>query len=202
MINKSKFLVLILGGLLISGALAVSAFTEPTALPGGTTSYPPLHLGKGIQVRLGKLGIGDGANQADSNGTNANSLYLLASGAGENVTVRQNATLVGNVWVQKDFVVGGAIRVPGVQACFSGNGGYGGCGSSNFSQLNDYNQNKGIFTVYGQNSNTNLGMGNTCTVTNSSCPSGSILSKFNSSTGVSTCRKINPSSSPKDLGGC
>ncbi len=195
MINKSKFLVFILGGLLISGALVASAFTEPTALPGGTTSYPPLHLGKGIQVRLGRLGIGDGVNQPTQNGTDANSLYLLASGAGENVTVRQNATLVGNVSVQKDFVVGGAIRVPQFEVCYSGNNSSGSCGASS-QHLSDYNQNKPIFTTYGINGNTNIGMGNTCNVTNGSCPIGSIVSKFNSSTGVSTCRYLNPAQNP------
>jgi hypothetical protein len=201
MINKSKFLVFILGGLLISGALVASAFTEPTALPGGTTSYPPLHLGKGIQVRLGRLGIGDSTNIADSAKTSANSLYLEDDGGGDNVTVRQNATLVGNATVLGNFIVGGVLRVPTMTVCHSrvidSWNSYGGCSGYH----SNYTQNHPIFLINAE-ATTNLGMGTCTRVTNSACPTGTILSKFNSSTGVSSCRYINPDRSPTSLTNC
>jgi hypothetical protein len=216
MIKKSKILSLLIIGALFSGALVLSAFTEPSASPSSTNSYVPINLGNEIQVRTGKLGIGDGDDPADTTLTRANTLYLAETFASENTTVRQNANFFGNVTVLGNAIIAGLVRVPEIEVCDTyfndTDDNYGSsvldkCGTSTAQLATTYpkfnNTNDQTFSMrVGLGINTNLGMGNCTQVTNSDCPSGYILSKYNSATTVSSCRRINPSVSPTSLSSC
>lgn len=178
----------------------MSAFTEPTAGPGSTTSYPPVNVGNLKQVRTGSLGIGDGTNEASKNLTEPNSLYVSTVMGLDSLTVNQNATLVGNTAVGGRMIVAGALRAPELLIPRSG--------LINSTSVEDYADKMKNVSYGGYNplyeyyatlnfpkdTTTNLGKGRVCTTAaNKACPIGWIVSKYNSSTGVTTCRSINPS---------
>lgn len=216
MIKKSKILSLLIIGALFSGALVLSAFTEPSASPSSTNSYVPINLGNEIQVRTGKLGIGDGDDPADTTLTQANTLYLAETFASENTTVRQNANFFGNVTVLGNAIIAGLVRVPEIEVCDTAFNSLGAgsslgvlatCGASTAQPATTYpkfnNTNDQTFSMrVGLGVNTNLGMGECIQVTNSDCPSGYTLSKYNSATTVSSCRSINPVAAPTSLSSC
>ena len=200
--NKQKILLVLFAGVLFGGAFAMSAFTEPSSPPGSTTSYVPINVGPLEQVRVGKLCIGDGTDQAPSDCADYNSFYVEGVLGTEGLDVRQNATLVGNVDVKDDAVIAGALRIPQLfipsdirsvdQLSGQGIGGI-----YTYSSVDVENATQTTPSIYFNYITTNLGMGKTCTTAaNAACPIGWILSKYNSSTTVSTCREINPHYSP------
>ena len=192
---KKQILFFILGGFVLASGLVVSAFTEPTTGPDSTTSYPPINLSKDTQIRTGSLSIGNGSSSSSGTG----SLYVSKSLGSDSLTVRQNATLVGNVQVKGNMVVAGAVRVPQIIVGTPYSGNY----SLMYSSTDIESSNQ--FTpsiLMGFGSTTNLGRGNCQKVTNSACPAGYILSKYNPSTTVSSCRSINPVNTPTSQTSC
>lgn len=201
-IKKSIIPGLLLCGILIGSAFIMSAFTEPTTGPTSTTSYPPVNVGNLKQVRTGGLGIGNGTTAADSSLTAANTLYFSTVVGLDSLNVNQNATLVGNTAVGGRMIVAGALRAPELLIPRSGlisstsvedyadkmkNVSYGG-----------YNPTYEYYAAlnFPKDTTSNLGKGKVCTTdANKACPIGWAVSKYNSSTGVTTCRSINPSTS-------
>lgn len=219
LINKNKILLVLFAGVLFGGAFAISAFTEPSSGPGSTTSYVPINVGPTEQVRIGKLGVGDGTNQAGELATSENSLWVSGILGSDSLNARQNASLIGNVIVKEDAIVAGAIRVPqlyipgnyseskGIQSLIETGGNNTNCPTDGPCYLyNDDDTTSGTTTTpsiyFDYGITTNLGMGTCVRVTNAPCPAGSILSKYNPSTGVSSCRKINPAETPTSLSSC
>lgn len=181
--------------------MIMSAFTEPTVGPNSMTSYPPVNVGNLKQVRTGSLGIGDGTDKAPTNLTEPNSLYFSTVLGLDSLNVNQNATLVGNVAVGGRMIVAGALRAPELLIPRSGL-----LGSTSVEDYADKIKTRGYGDYYGsmyeyyatlnfpKDTTSNLGKGKMCTTAaNKACPIGWIVSKYNSSTGVTTCRSINPS---------
>ncbi len=203
MIKKSKILALLIIGALFSGALAISAFTEPTTSPSNTNSAVPINIGKDPQIRGDKLAIGDGATTANSSYLDSNTLYVSNVLGLDALTVRENATFLGNVEVDGIMTVAGALRVPVLYVPASKAQDRANNLSTDYVNY-EYNPSSNLTTgIYLEpGTTTNLGRGSCVRVTNTNCPSGYILSKFNPSTGVSSCRKIDPVSNPTSLSSC
>ena len=201
---KKQILFFILGGFVLASGLVVSAFTEPTTGPDSTTSYPPINLSKDAQIHSGKIAIGDGSTTPSSSFLTSNTLYVDNVLGLEELTVRKNATFVGNVSVEGNMSVAGALRVPMLYITRKTNSTtY--AGYLNDDDIYDDYAESSSFTpgiLFEKGATTNLGRGNCQKVTNSACPTGYILSKYNPSTGVSSCRAINPVSSPDTLSSC
>ncbi len=194
MITKKNFWAAGALGLLLALAFSVTAFTEPTSLPADNISYPPINVGAETQYRIGKLGIGDGSNLPGESETNANTLFSKGVFGVDQLSVRQNATLVGDVDVSGRSLIAGAMRVGQLII--------GSLGSQDTkADLPGYSSTsyKLYFPV---GSDTNLGQGVYCTVTSSSCPPGTILWRYDSSNSKSTCKYINPVVNSASIGTC
>lgn len=209
--NKSKIILTVAFGILVSGALMVSAFTEPTAAPGSTTSYPPINLSANTQIITAKsFGIGTGSTPADTTSVDeTNGLYVSGVIGSDNLDVRQNAVLVGNTTVKGNYIVSGLIRTPqlfipapGVDLSNKGGTGLYTYSATDVESATETTPSIYLYSASSNGITTNLGMGICKKVTNSSCPAGSILSKYNPATGVSSCREINPSASADSLNSC
>lgn len=207
MIQKNKILSILALGVLVSGSFIAYAFTEPTAVPTSTTSYPPINVGTVTQIREGALGLGDGSAKPNTNeatlGVGGNSYYTRGNMGADTLTVRQNATLVGNLNIGGRMIIAGAMRTPQI---IVGDVISGEPDNANMRTAPGYNESS-EFLYFADNTTTNLGMGNTCTLTSSSaiCPAGTILNNFPMNNGSSvkpTCRYINPVKTKKDIGNC
>lgn len=185
-------------GLILGGSFTLAAFSEPTTVPGSTVSYPPINVGPDTQYRYGKVGIGDGSSLPDSSFTDANTFYTSGIFGSESLTVKQNATLVGNVSVGGRAIIAGALRVGQMVV-----------GNANTTFLPGYDSSSEKFYMSAE-STTNLGRGNTCTVVSTTqCPQGTVFFKYDPSPcsmgpclPQTTCKYINPVSNPGNIGNC
>lgn len=205
--NKSKILSILVLGILVTGSFIAYAFTEPTAAPTASVSYPPINVGPMTQIREGALGLGDGSARPNTNdaalGVGGNSFYTKGNLGADTLTVRQNATLVGNLNVGGRMIIAGAMRSPQI---IVGEPVAGEKDSSNMRREPGYNESSEVL-YFATDTTTNLGTGDTCTLSSSSaaCPAGSILIKspMNSGSTVKpTCRYINPVKTTRSLGSC
>jgi hypothetical protein len=176
---------------MIGTAFTLSAFTEPAALPADTSSYPPINLGPATQYHYGSLCLGNGSSKVDNTLCSVGSLAIKSNLLLDRMTVRQNANFVEDVTVDNRNIVAGLIRAPQVVLDSDTNNGPG----------HPYTTTPQLYFPIG--ATTNLISGNYCTTAaNTACWPGSVLYKYDPSTGKSTCRYINPVKSPINYGSC